>query len=419
MGRGGSARRLCGAALVGRGGSAPWPRLCGAAPILALAGVLLLPAPALADGRGLALLMAGPACPEPAVVAQLEAGLGKSATARVSPARVAAALARVRAARALQQARELYTRTNFAGCVALLSITEQELGRNLADPDAALLSRAHTLLAQINLWLGTCQWAAGDPQTAASPVVRAAQLPANPAPDPKLLPPELIEAHRGALSAPRQDVSCELAPPLRAEDLLVDGRIPDLDGDRFRVAAGTHYLTLQARCTPGLPACDGLRRALGGEGMRSLRLEASPLRCRVAVPSVRGATAVACASLSEARELAFVRQLTEETRGEGTLAVALSRGRVALRLHRSGGTSFARQVMTQLEAGERAERVVARSLGLLLGAEPPEPPKRTEEWYKRWWVWALVGATVIATTTTAVAVSRAERSHEYHLIVRP
>jgi hypothetical protein len=223
---------------------------------------------------------------------------------------------------------------------------------------------------------------------------------------------ELTEAHRAALSAPRQDVRCEILPPLRPEHLLVDGRVPDFDGDHFRVAAGTHYVTLQGSCRSGDAACRGVLQHLGGHG-RSLRLEASPLRCRVQVPSRLLASRVTCASAGEVGEPGFIAALTRESQSLGTLAISQTGRRLMLQLHRKGTAGFARQIVTELESDEAPARLVERSIGLLLGLEPERPPRRPEAWYRRWWVWALVGAAVVATTTSAVAITRSRPQREY------
>ena len=379
------------------------------------------PGAAAAEGPGaVGLLMAGPTCPDPAVTAQLETGLARRAQPWLPHARVAAALARTRAERALGQARDLFRRTDFDGCIALLSITEQELGRNLADPATTLQRRAHLLLAQINLWLGVCQWAAGDPQTAAGSFVRSAALPASPAPDPRLLPPALVEAHRSAVSAPRQEVSCELTPPIRPEHILVDGQPPSLDGGQFRVAAGTHYLTLEASCRPEEPGCRLLLEHLGGHG-RSLRLEASALRCKVQVPSrLAAASPITCASAGELAEAGFVGDLTRESGAAGTVTVAQIGRRLTLQLQRRGSSGFVRQIATEIGGREAPAELVGRSLGLLLGVDAEPVRHRTEAWYQHWWIWAIVGATVVAaTTSTAVAISRSQRQHEYRVVFGP
>jgi hypothetical protein len=333
-----------------------------------------------AEPRSLATLMAGPSCPDGAVTSQLEAGLRRSSASLLPHPRAAAALARVRAARALEHARQLYTRTDFSGCISLLSITEQELGRSLADTSVARERQAHDLLARVNLWLGTCQWAAGDPQTATASFVRAAQLPGNPTPDPKLLPPELIEAHRAATAAPRQEMTCDVEAPLAPEHLLVDGRRPTLVGTSFRVSAGTHYLALKVICPAGRPECARLQDRLGPEGMRSLRLEAGPLRCRVALPPVPTIARVTCASLGEAKDPSFLAELGREAGAAGTLVVAVSKGGVALRLQRVGAAVFSRQLVTQLEGPDTPSRITARSVDLLLSDAPPPAPPPMVRW---------------------------------------
>lgn len=366
-----------------------------------------------------AIVMAGPSCPDAALAGAVEAELRKGGVAALPHARVAVALARTRAARALDAARRLYTRTDFAGCIALLSITEQELGRSLADEDAAL-QRAHALLAQVNLWLGVCQWAAGDPQTAATAFVRSAQLPTRPAPDPRLLPPELVEAHRIAVSAPRPETSCEVEPPLRGEQLLVDGREPVVEGQRFRTSAGTHYLTIRVRCSDGAGDCTALQRRIGAEGMRSLRLEAGTLRCRVQVPSIPAPSRVTCAASSEASAPALVAALTRESGAGFALIAAVDDGKIALRLLRAGGEGFSRQLVSELE-GEAPRAALERNLPLVLGARPAAPVRRPERkaWYERWWVWTVAGA-VMAGTATAISVA-ATRSgtKEYRIVFRP
>lgn len=308
----------------------------------------------------------------------------------------AAALARVRAARALARARGLYTRANFAGCVALLSITEQELGLRLADPRSTRQQQAHRLLARVNLWLGVCQWAAGDPQTAATSFLRSSQLPGSPAPDPRLLPPAVVRAYRGAVVAPRQQVACKVEAPLTPSAVQVNGRGPLVQADSILVPAGTHYLVLA-------PA----------EGKRSLRLQASALGCRVQVPSTT-ASPRACVSKAESADAALVAGVTEEAGAAGSLVISLDGDRLALRLQRGAGKAvFERQLMVRLEAGETLTRDrLARSIGLLLGgatrATAPRPTTRGV-WYTRWWVWAIVGAAVAVTATTAIVASRSDR----------
>lgn len=362
--------------------------------------------------------MAGSGCPDDTIARAVEGPIG--ADKLIPHIRVDAALARVRAARALAEARRLYTRTNFTGCISLLSISELELGRGLADPDPALRQRAHQLLSRVLLWLGICQWASGEPQAAAASFLRSAQLPSSPSPDPQLLPPELVAAYRAAVAAPRQQVSCQLDPPLTAESLLVDGKGPTVDGGAggvITVPAGGHYLVLSAACGD-TPECRRFRSRLGPLGTRSLRLEATPQRCRIQLPAVQPVSQLTCVNLAESDDAGFVAGITKETGAGRTLVVAQMGRRVALRLHQAGTTTFHHQVVSNLNEGETPGQLVSRSAPLLLGAEggtvvaPPPPPPPNGPWYTRWWVWTAVGTaaaaiiavTVVTTTSSDVRV---------------
>jgi hypothetical protein len=316
------------------------------------------------------------------------------------------------------QARDLYTRTAFSGCIALLSITEQELGRNIVDASPLLEERAHRLLAEVNLWLGVCQWAAGDPQTAAASFVRSALHPRRPRPDPALLPPALVEAYRRAVDAPRHEETCEVEAPLKTEHLQVDGQPIRIPGNTFRVAAGTHYLTMKVTCSDASAECASTRRQVGLEGTRSLRLEAGPARCRVQIPSAPPAAGLTCASPNEAEEAGFVARVTEEAGVAGALVVSTAKGRLALHLHWRGSAAFARQLVSQLEPGETPAHVVGRSIDLLLGGEAPtRPPARP--WIDNWWLWTIVGVAVAATTVTAVLAAGSTRPREYRVVFGP
>ena len=360
---------------------------------------LALPAPAQARGP-YTLLQAGGPCTAGGASDTARAAARSHRITLVPGWQVAAAQARVRAGRALSRSRDLYTRANFAGCVALLSITEQELGLHLADHRSAPQQEAHRLLAQVNLWLGICQWAAGDPQTAAISFVRSSQLPGSPVPDPRLLPPAVVRAYRNAVVAPRQQVGCEVLPPLTPDMVQVNGRGPVVQGKSVLVPTGTHYLVL---ALPGHPP-----------GKRSLRLQASSSRCKVQVPTTRPAGTRTCVSLKEASDPTFIARITTETGAAGSLVVSLDGDRLALRLHQKGKAVFERQLMVQVDASKGpAEVVVARSMRLLLlgGARPAAPPPNSsdDDWYTKWWVWALVGTAVAVTATTAIVASQSDR----------
>lgn len=362
------------------------------------------------------VVMSGKSCPDTNVTASLERHL---AGGLAPHHQVAASVARVRARRALEEARRLYTQTNFAGCISLLSISELELSRSLADADPALQLRAHQLLAKVNLWLGICQWAAGEPHAAEQAFYRSAQLPLSPAPDPKLLPPGLIAAHRKAVAQPREDVTCKLEAPLAAEHLQVDGRGPTVSGGNLKVAGGAHYLVIRVACADrGDTQCTALQHLVGPGGLRSLRLEASSMRCRVQLPGVLVRSRITCINPREAQDPAFVAGVTKETRAGGTLVVDVAGDRLAMRMHTVGSESFRHQLVSNLRPDETLAQLVLRSAVLMVGGngsvvpQPPQPPPPTNgpgktkktEWYKKWWVWAIAAGTVAAIATTAAVV---------------
>ena len=343
----------------------------------------------------MALLEAGTGCPRAELARGIQQAPGQPRLRLVPHWRVRSARARVRARQALAQARRLYTRTDFAGCIALLSITEQELGGSLAASTPAVQLRAHHLLARVNLWLGICQWAAGDAQNAASAFVRSAQLPSSPAPDPRLLPPAVVKAYRLAVTAPREQVTCQVEAPLTPGSVEVNGRGPVVMGRAILVPAGTHYLVLSA---PG--TADKL----------SLRLAAAAPRCAVQLSADANRARPVCVSLAEARDPAFVARITDEVNVAGTLLVSLARARLELRLHRKGGAAFERQFMVRLGQGERPHQVVTRSMHLLFPPPAPRPTSGQPRWYTKWWVWALAGVAVAVTTTAVVVATQNDRS---------
>ena len=363
----------------------------------------LAPGGAAAQGR-YALIRAGDGCPGAGLAAAARNAARAQQLALMPGWRVATATARVRAARALTRARKLYTRANFAGCVSLLSITEQELGLQLADSQGGALLRAHQLLARVNLWLGICQWAAGDPQTAASSFVRSSQLPGSPVPDPRLLPPAVVRAYRASVVAPRQQVSCQLVPPLTPAQVQVNGKGPVVLKGRVLVPVGTHYLVLTL--PPAQQTADRRDRL-------SLRLQASAPGCKVQLPPVatRGA-AISCVNPKEASDPLFVAAVTGEAAAAGSLVVSQQNGRLAMRLLRQGRVEFERQLMVKVGPQKRPAEVIAHSMRLLLAGDPrPRTVTTTREngWYTKWWIWALVGTAVVVTTTTAIVASKNDR----------
>lgn len=385
--------------------------------MLLLALCLLITSSSPARAHRLAVMMSGSSCPDASLTTDLEAELLRLNTEGIPHRAVATAVARIRAERALDQARQLYTRTNFNGCMALLSISELELGRHLADAEPSKQLRMHILLARIMLWLGICQWSAGEPQLAAASFVRSAQLPSSPAPDPELLPPDVVSAYRLAVATVRQEVSCSLKPPLLPQHIQINGKGPTVSKGNIKVPAGAHYLVIKADCQDSSPECQTLRQQVGPNGMRSLRLEASGPMCNVQLPAVPIAESITCINASEASQPGFIAEVTRQVEANESMIVDLSLSdRVALKLHRAGANTFHHQLVSKLQGNLTAARFVVRNATLLLRSDQgvdtrqePAGPAQQDRWYTRWWVWALAGSAVAATIATVVVVTAPDR----------
>jgi hypothetical protein len=142
-----------------------------------------------------------------------------------------------------------------------------------------------------------------------------------------------------------------------------------------------------------------------------MRLNGQALGCKVSRPSVSGParSPVVCVSPSEAADARFAGEVAAAAHAEGMLVTTLSVDGVALRQGAPGRTEFVRQfVSSTAGARESVAALVARSAAVLFGAgtAPPAPAIAPgPAWYRRWWVWGLVGATVAGVAIAAVATS--------------
>ena len=395
---------------------------------MVICAVLSTGGAALADPPPLAVLMAGPRCPDADTARVLAEGIRRhhkkkllrsrvsrepalSRLARgFSSSQVASGLARARAAEALQRAKQLYTRTAFSGCVSLMSITEKMMAPHLGDLTPQVERRAFETMAQINLWLGICQWASGETRGAAAAFLRSAHLPASPRPDPEIFPPELIRAYEKAVATPQQEVSCQVDPRLSEKNMLIDGQPQLVVKGVMRLAAGVHYLTIHGRCAGGDPACETIKGQLGEAGVFSAHLDAASDGCQASLPRVAPASPLVCANVKEAEDPAFVASLTHALSAGGTLVTLLDQNKVSLRLQLGSQPAFTRQTVTRLEGHQSPAEIVTQSMDLLLQDSAPDgrpvvvQPIR-QDWYRKWWVWAIVGGVITATTITTVAAT--------------
>jgi len=373
---------------------------------------LFLPAHALAAPAGTAVLGCGARCQEAVTVAVTAHRFRRELAPTTDHAAVVAALGRVRAARALSRSRQLFTRTDFRGCSALLSISERELAGAVIDVEPNTRRRTLDLLARVNLWLGICRWGAGDMEAAADHFVRSGRLPGRPAPDPALLAPEIVQAHAEAAAAQGPEVSCVIEQSLRQRDMWIDGLAVQGDAS-IALRAGTHYVSVALPCKGSSADCP--------PGLRSFAFKAEAGRCRIYLPSSGTAAPLDCVDRSEAYDARFVSELTAEVGSARTLVVSVEKQQVALRLFRAGERTFGQQVTTPVRNKTDWRAALTHSLDLLYGTTQEtsrvDRPSRATAWYRRWWVWTLVGAAVAGSVVAVVLTTLPDHVTEYNVKV--
>jgi hypothetical protein len=267
------------------------------------------------------------------------------------------ALIQTRVERALTKARSDYATSHFKACARRLDRVEQQVQWHLrGKADLAQIKR-------LNLWLGLCRAVADEPEGARAAFARAARLPGAD-PDPSLFPPAVMALFRAA-KAPRD--RCVLQIPETA-DLQLDGRAVTPGA---RIAPGEHYVIQDGRSA---------RRRVGGDC--GLDLSTLPLPALHLDPE-------------EAESSEFLETLG---RAAGVERIALAQGgaRVTVSIFDVGGRRFVQR---------------NAPLGLTLRPETPATERRgkpapARPWYRRWWIWALVGTAVAAAVVVPVVLTQ-------------
>lgn len=273
---------------------------------------------------------------------------------------------RAKAERALQRARSDYAGSNFGGCIERLRATEQSLQARLGvPPDAATLG----VLRRVNLWLGLCTAVTPRPARADHHFARAALLSGDP-PSARLFPPPVMARYRRVVAASRKRASCRVG--VRAQRVWVDGRRVR-GGDQ--VAIGEHYLAW--RLADG--RVGSARQSIGKN-------------CIIA-PAAGRLERISRAHAADPRFL--------ERFGR-------SAGADRLRLVDPAGGPERQRVfdVTRGRFVETAGPSDAVRPAASAAAAPPvrdEQPGRAKPWYKRWWVWAIVGGVVVSAGAAATA----------------
>jgi hypothetical protein len=277
---------------------------------------------------------------------------------------------------------------------------------------AGLAWQTHVLFARM-------EWTAGDPAGAAEALRRAVALDPDAELSTRRVPPdlaELYEAERATtLSGRAEWIQPSLGIDLRGAQVELDGRI----GMR-PLPPGEHFVVVR---WPGTPPASGV---VGGN---------TPLQLTRPRTRVGGALPVRVASAERICEVLELRQL---------LLARVRDGRLGLQAYRCGsgygeawysdegaddaatwgGVGVAMAVDAPQRAFRRKRsplldrtpwpettpRVASRDGGGKEGTRVDEPPKKP--WYRRAWIWVLVGGVVVAGVTTGAVLGTREPDRE-------
>jgi hypothetical protein len=281
---------------------------------------------------------------------------------------VTRALAVARSQRSLAEARRDYTRSRFDRCAARLRGAELDLRLWLRqDEDLALMKR-------LNLWLGLCLAVAGESTTAGRAFVRAARLP-GPGPDGQIFPPQVMKQYREA-TAPGDAETCNIQLDGGHSEVRIDGRTTKSGA---AVTPGQHYAVWQRH------------------GIRSALVQLDPPGCRLNPPVLSAVAGGPVVGPAEAQDRAF---LARVGRIAGVQKVWLVQGvgdGMQAKLFDVGSAAFS-------GPSRRFD-----SLGGSTGPPKHRAAPQATPWYKKWWVWTLVGVGVGAAVVVPVVLSREER----------
>lgn len=278
------------------------------------------------------------------------------------------AVASARVERAMGQARDAYAASQFTRCARLLQAAEVRLQHHLRRRgDLARVKR-------LNLWLGLCQTLTGDAEAAALSWSRAARLP-GPGPDPKVFPPQVMRQYRELVArrAKQAAETCTLTLSGSTRSVLINGR-PVAAGEL--VQPGEHYVIW--------PEGRSARQRIGAA-------------CRLVLPTGAGGREAGVTE-EEAADAGFLGQVG---RAAGVTNIWLLESKPA-RLQVSV-FDVARGAFV-----ERSRQLLPPAGG---AAQPASAPTETgpSPWYRRWWVWTLIGAGVAAAVIIPVMATQEQR----------
>jgi hypothetical protein len=278
------------------------------------------------------------------------------------------AIAIARAHRALSEARKDYAQSRFSRCAERLDRAELQLQRHLQRAEDL------ALVKQVCLWQGLCRSFSDEKGAAAAYWIRATRIP-GPGPDPNVFPPQAMKRYRG-LQARRPGRTCVLRLVETTSSVQIDGK---------SVAAGElvepderYVIWSNRRCSARLRIPETCQ----------LDLPACP------VPPAGQVTA------EEAQNRRFLQRAGRAAGAREVWLLHSGQGEVRLSKLDVASARFSERHQPLLSTTGKSPDT---------GTHPNVGQEQPKVWYKRWWVWTLIGAGVTAAVVIPVVATQEQR----------
>ncbi len=281
----------------------------------------------------------------------------------------------VRAKQALAKARHYYTDSRFTDCSKLLLDAETQLRYFLRSPED------WHIIKQLNQWIGLCYLSEGDRQSGVAAFGRAVKLP-GPLPDPAIFPPPVMKEYQ-ACSTSTLRHRCQLKALKGNAEIYLSGKLTRTGSD---VEFGETYLAWR----------------INGEWF-SDRVMIDE-KCRLPVPEKRLAGAQLTISTDEAKNSSFLFQLGKVSDSK----------QIVLFYGADDDLQLRRFNVSQGRFIDPTNALPFKASNLLSSPQPAvdlkaevekNPQDSSHAWYKRWWVWTLVGTAVAAAITVPIILN--------------
>lgn len=264
-----------------------------------------------------------------------------------------------------EKAKKLYVEERYKAAIGLLAAEEERSLRFLLEAEAG-----RAVLVQLNLWLGCMRLASGNATAASQRFRLAHSLDSSAQLDPFVWPPDYVSVFSDATSSAQATGQVSFRSPSAEARVLIDGTSQDLKGreSTWPLPVGMHYVFVHA---PGLARFGSRFEVTAGGVVAVAPKEASA----PAMELVHDLRAVQPSWLSES---AGWRLALLKLSGASSLVVVRTTG--ALHYDSEGRRLDA--VVPPRESSSNGSVAFSKS------------STSSPSIYKRWWVWAAVGAVV-------------------------